>query len=88
MKELLSAGDVLSSVKYYLLNGWQGLVQVGLGFNRFDSFSALGAFKWASLLSYFHNRPTLLHCRPVHLLRPQSPPGTLQHKVEVQDSRY
>ena len=57
MKELLSAGDVLSSVKYYLLNGWQGLVQVGLGlgFNRFDSFSALGAFKWVSLLSSFHN---------------------------------
>ena len=29
MMELVKTKDVIPSVKYYLLNGWQGLVQVG-----------------------------------------------------------
>jgi len=28
MMELLKTKDIIPSVKYYLLNGWQGLVQV------------------------------------------------------------
>ena len=30
MLELLKTKDIITSVKYYLLNGWQGLVQVGV----------------------------------------------------------